>query len=673
MNFTLDKTSTQVLNHLVNSGSFIRPADLAVECGLSRRSVYYSVNRINEWLKANDLEPLVQKRNQGVSIQAGNLRQIQQLLHSESGDTPSLSPDARRELEICYLTFFRHDRIYIDDLTQYAGVSRNTVIQDLKHIGEYLEDYGLSLKYDLKLGYRILGDSIRRRAIFFLFYPGMIKYIDECWFPKEWLRRRDSYLEILRGIERDLDTEYVSGTLPTLAAFLMSLTPDSVPVSFDGMDVQEIKDTREFGLVSQRLDDLSEPEQVYVTLHLLGSRLQTIPVSFTRGEPESSHYAQLLVDEFEQVSCIAFDRKEELVTAIAAHLHNSLYRYKYGIQIGNPMLDDIRNEYRSLFELTQRACRGIKKEKGFTISEAEIAYLTLHFGAFLNTDTASNNDFRILIICPNGIGTGNMLKKEIRHLVPQATEITHESLKRYQPIHGYDLVVSTVPLTGEKHQVVVNPILTDQDRITILRSCMHTEPVSRVQITEICQLASRYIPAQDMEKFRRDLQEYFSSQNQVLAPARNEGNSLVHYLSQGHVQLIDQAKTWQDAIQQAAGPLLQNGSITQSYIEAILRDQIELGHCMFLTRGLVMAHTAPEHGVNRTDISLAALKSPVTFGNGEEARIVMVLAAEDQTQHLNILTDILSVFSRKQAIERIAGLNSVQEILDYIEKHTEKH
>ena len=69
---------------------------------------------------------------------------------------------------------------------------------------------------------------------------------------------------------------------------------------------------------------------------------------------------------------------------------------------------------------------------------------------------------------------------------------------------------------------------------------------------------------------------------------------------------------------------------------------------MFLADDLVLAHSAIENGVHHVDVSLCTFKKPVRFLNGKYARIILVLAAEDQTKHIRILNDVLDIFSKKK-------------------------
>ena len=57
---------------------------------------------------------------------------------------------------------------------------------------------------------------------------------------------------------------------------------------------------------------------------------------------------------------------------------------------------------------------------GLPVTDSEVAYLTLHFGAFLKSAEKKNLQLRILIVCVNGVSTGNMLKHEIEKLLPEA-------------------------------------------------------------------------------------------------------------------------------------------------------------------------------------------------------------------------------------------------------------
>lgn len=669
--YSLDKRCQEILKIVMYAGGYVKAQDLADELHISKRSIYYDITKINEWLETNHLPTLIQERGKGILAPTQHISIIQTFLDSQEGVVlNSITPDERHMIEICTI-FCKSHRLYIEDFIDICQVSRNTIINDLKAVVQFLEQYNLKLSYDIKSGYEILGDAVKKRAVFFMLFPQILDYFNNKTILVEYDAKVKKILDILTQIEHELDAEYVSGILPTLAMFMATLPHQHDTLNFSDMDEEEILQTKEFSLVKKYFPQLVHSEQIYVTLHLLGSRLQTIPVNVSKEQGETYEISKLLVSEFERLSYTYFQQEDELIKAINAHLKTSLYRYRYGIQLGNPLLDSIKTEYEALFELTKRACTVLEKNIGTIISDAEVAYLTLHFGAFMTTNQNDKKEFRILIICPNGIGTGNMLRNEISALIPQATEICNMPLSLYNENHNYDIVISTVVLPSEKKLVVVHPILTDQDRVTILRNCMYTDPHAKMQIDDITKIASSYMNHANLVKFQKSLQEYYSSIQIPKVPHRNFGQNLSYYLVPSHIQVNHQDISWEQALRISCQPLIDDQSITQRYIEAIIEDQKNKGLYMFLADDLVLAHSAIENGVRRVDVSLCTFKKPVQFLNGKTARIIIVLAAEDQTKHIRILNDVLNIFSKKKSIEQIVDLDSPTAIYHYISAHIE--
>lgn len=670
--YNLDKRCLEILNIIMYTSGYLKIQDLADELQVSKRSVYYDISKINEWLESNNIDPLIQERGKGLLINKQQSLAIQKVLNQTNDSLLVYTPEERVMIIICYIIVRDHP-LYIDDFIQECQVSRNTIINDLKSVDNLLSKYSLNLSYDIKSGYRIIGDIIKKRALFFMLFPNHLWSYHEKnqLFQSDDVKNKKN-LYLLRSIEKELQAEYVTGILPALSVFISSIENRDDEINFSDMDIEEIVETKEYQLVHEYFPKLKNSEQIYVTLHLLGSRLQTIPVNVMKEHGETYIIAKNLVKEFERISYFYYDKEEELINAISAHLKTSLYRYRYGIQLGNPMLDSIKTEYSDLFNLTKKACLTLEKQLDVLISDAEVAYLTLHFGAFMPQKKKNKEHFRILIICPNGIGTGNMLRQEVSNLVPQATEITNLPLSSYTPNHDFDVVISTVVLLNEKKLIVVHPILTDQDRVAILRNCMSTEPRAKMQIDDIINIAKNYIHPSQINDFRQNLQEYYSSIQVQKVHTKRHGNSLINFLTPNHILCIHQIVDWEQAIRISCQPLIDEDSITEKYVQSIINDQKEKGLHMFLADDLVLAHSAIENGVKQLDVSLATFKKPIYFPNGKAARIIIVLCAEDKTKHFGILNDVLEIFSKKKSIEQIVNLDSPEAIHRYIENSINK-
>ena len=87
--------------------------------------------------------------------------------------------------------------------------------------------------------------------------------------------------------------------------------------------------------------------------------------------------------EFERLACVIFEPKDGLIQDLYRHIEASIYRYRFGIQIGNLMAEDIKREYPYIFDVVRQTAQYLEQQIGVQISDSEVSYLTLHFGAHL--------------------------------------------------------------------------------------------------------------------------------------------------------------------------------------------------------------------------------------------------------------------------------------------------
>ena len=103
--------------------------------------------------------------------------------------------------------------------------------------------------------------------------------------------------------------------------------------------------------------------------------MQSIPVDFMEEQSWTKNhngFPGYLKNAFSRIAGVGFSKERELTEALAAHLKTSMYRYRYGIQLANPMLDNIKNEYGDLFELTARTCKYLEKEMDFRFRKVKL-------------------------------------------------------------------------------------------------------------------------------------------------------------------------------------------------------------------------------------------------------------------------------------------------------------
>ncbi|GGL57359.1 PTS sugar transporter subunit IIA [Sporolactobacillus putidus] len=137
----------------------------------------------------------------------------------------------------------------------------------------------------------------------------------------------------------------------------------------------------------------------------------------------------------------------------------------------------------------------------------------------------------------------------------------------------------------------------------------------------------------------------------------------------GHADKI----SWSDAIRKAAEPLLSTGKIKESYIKAMISLVEENGPYINIGPNIALAHARPENGVKKMGMSLLKVDSAINLVNKDHPiKLFFVLAAVDNTKHLQALKELTTLLGNPDIVKRIEKASSVSEIVREIKEDDEK-
>lgn len=337
----LSERCQKILNLLMYSYDYISLREIAEKTGVSRRSVYYDICSINDCLDSYKLPALKIVRGKGILIPEDERVAIAALEdnNAESNDYIFL-PSERVKIIVCYIIHSKTP-IYVEQLIEVYQVSRNTIFSDIRILIQQLHEYNLELTYAPKTGYKIEGDIIHVRALYFLFFDALRPLLESgmlSFFNHEEIC---DYYGRLLNVTTELHMNYVEGNLFSLAALLPIMKDSTEKLNFPGLKENKIFSSREFQLLQKHFPELREVEQIYLSLHLLGSRLSISTDKIFEDKSDQSIYGivKTLVTEFEKIACVYFDNRDELERALFIHIRSSMYRLRYGIQLGNPTIN----------------------------------------------------------------------------------------------------------------------------------------------------------------------------------------------------------------------------------------------------------------------------------------------------------------------------------------------
>ncbi|GGF27961.1 PTS ascorbate transporter subunit IIA [Halobacillus andaensis] len=140
---------------------------------------------------------------------------------------------------------------------------------------------------------------------------------------------------------------------------------------------------------------------------------------------------------------------------------------------------------------------------------------------------------------------------------------------------------------------------------------------------------------------------------------------LAEYL-EGNIRFLPSVDSWEEGIKKAADPLLHNGSITPQYIEDMIGNVNTNGPYIVIVPGIAMPHAKNDGSVVKTSVSYLKLEEPVKFPKDKEVHTFFVLAAEDSTGHLDLISDLSSILIEDEIKNKLEESKSEQEILEVL-------
>lgn len=709
---SLDQRSTAVLSHIVNAGSYVPVKELIEKFKISRRTIYYDIEKINSWLKENNLAPIKHLRGAGFSVEETTAAQIPEKIKVFKTWNYEYSAKERKAWLALYL-LGSDTPLFLEHLMERIRVSRNTTIEDLKVLKEEIARFHLSLEFERKSGYNILGneDDKRKAIVFYLSsvlpnegWQTLISKIpmilnsssaniedEHDLFNSEELK---AVQKIVAESEEDLNVKFTDDFFYSLTLRLMFFGKrlmQGKKVTIDEVEKEVLSETKEYQAalkIAEKLARLFEvefpqDEIFYITKHLLSSKVQSSKGiekgNVTTETQELSEVVSKMVTDFQKYACVFLSDRHLLEKNLLLHVKPSFYRIKYGLEVENQVAELMKEKYADIFQITKKVIHHLEKAVGKPVNEDEIALIAMHFGGWMRrTGLTPANRKKVLIVCANGLGTSKLLEHQLEGLFSTIDIVGSVSFREYvNATFDVDFIISTTPLPkNEKPVFIVSPILTEAEKESLLKkvnALLETETKPRLSSVDVLMdIIKKHTSIHNEERLEKELRQHFSkSKTKRLG---QEKPSLKDLLTKDFIQVKKEVKDWKEAIRVGAEPLLSHNYITEDYIDAMIRIITKLGPYIVVAPKVAIPHAKPEDGVKKLGMSLLCLENNVSFSKSErhEVQIIVVLAATDGETHLKALSELTTLLSNPKTLKAIINQPSVEEIFELIETQSSR-
>lgn len=667
----LEKSQKEFLMLLLENENPQSIQSIQDQLDISRRTVYYIVNKINDVFYDLRMEPINNKRGQGYYLTSDQKKVVDSILHSD-GTLQNLSPDERVHYLICWMMYPKAN-IHIENIMELFDISRNSVFNDLKDLKSEIEKYDVSLYFDIKNGYMINGQVFSKRALLLYYLKILLKKIHYKSIEFLDVSEVETFYSRLQQISLKMHNEYDDYNLLAIACLLNIVHYVDEKFDFSILELRDLEKTGELHMIDKYFQDLNVHERLYLTIHLLGSKAgSVIRLDDSQRDIQLFELALHLVDLFERQTSCDISEKNELVNSLYMHFKLSMYYYQLSIQISNTLLEDVKENYGNLYQMIKNLCESMDDEFPFILTDSEISYITMHFGGHLKQVQGKFYALiRVLIVCPSGISTSTLLKREVEDLYANVTVIAAtaaENIAQYK--ENIDFIVSTIDLDTDIPWIKVNAILTkdDKSKIASMMSLnMQTYKLNKDNFSGLFSIIQKYVDPIQMKNLKRDVYDYFREGNLIVDVVEEKQLRLKDIMYRDHLIRIDKDIMWDEAIRLASVPLLKTNIITENYINEMIGLVRDYGPYIVIKNRIAIAHAKTEAGANALGTALLINKKNIQFEDDLNIHYLFVISSSNPKEHLQILKDISMLASDDIDLNALLDKN-VDEIMEFIKK-----
>ncbi|WP_158607421.1 BglG family transcription antiterminator [Aerococcus agrisoli] len=596
--------------------------------------------------------------------------------------------DSEDRMKLIFLmTYSKLDELSVFHFQDFFLMSKGTISADIKALRTNLDSFNIELIYNRKLGFYLKGDEIVIRRLAKNFISSMFENQKAKYYLLVWLLEnnmtlyafiRDYLTQTMHGQKID----FVYGRLDEIVYFLAYTAKRIKEMPLKYMEDQKfLSELAIFPVVEKTCFEVFQSDNQIEVAYMT-----TILMTIVQGDLADPSFTFILQDaaslikNFERLAAIHFENYHQLLTNIFYHLVPTYFRIRFGYSLPNPLLLDIKQKYRDIFQITMDAFEEVVG-KSVMVPESEIGYLTILFGGEIYRINKGENyeNLSALIVCPSGISSSLILATELENMFPTIQFLKPMSISELSETDAgtYDIIFSTIPLISEKKVYVTKPLMTAYEKNVIINKVQNDWILPGVTLPnaeEIIAAIRPYIHYKEgvnREKLLEVLNHKFTK---LFEHKEVEKPLLKELITEDTVTVVDHVEDWKAAITLAANPLLRQGKIEEKYIDAMIQKVEENGPFIHIGPFVALPHARPEEGVNEIGMSILKVDEPVNLLDdvAHPIKLFICLAAVDNDTHLKALANLTNILSDEALLDRLVNAINPEAILEVINEGEEE-
>lgn len=649
---------------------------------IERSEVERQIHQLNNYLRKHNF-PLIELDSDNYYVPPA-LQEETKFVRQLYKNLQMVFSEEERQQLIYLIAFIRKTELSNFHYQEILQVSKNTVLADIKKVRDLCEAFSVKFSYTRKDGYHLEGTELNKRKMAFDLITKMIGQTNGKWLlnyvTTYWDETTDikAVVKLMKQQAKENKISIVENRMNEIAYLIEFIRMRKHPLKvnlkpYKALISKEMAVYKySFNVLDTLIQSLNNNSEVYV----LSSLLLSIIEGDMKDRDRDVLYetTKRVVDTMEALSLVSFQSKDQLITSLYTHLVPAYYRLTFDWPFRNDLTDVIKEDNKELFHIVNRALDPLREVVAQSISDDEIAYFVIHFGGQLESQLHEKKQYRVLIICPNGISSSLILKTELQQLFPDFSFLQKHSVDdlRLVETEDYDMIFSTVYVKADKPLYIVKPIMSSLAKNRLVQRITKDFMIDNFMVPNIDDLLKtirKYATIHDEKKLHRELL------NTIISQESEKGDDLpmlTDLLTKPYIQVLkgEAITGWKEAIEASCQPLIEKNNIGPEYVEAIFKKLETYGAYIDLGQGVAIPHARPEDGVKELGMSLLVLEAPVYLLDDEKhpVQLLVTLAAIDNETHLKALSQLTEILRDKDRLTALKQAKSPEDVLELIQE-----
>ncbi|WP_179134452.1 BglG family transcription antiterminator [Oceanobacillus timonensis] len=654
----LTRRQKKLLRLMLSEKGFKTIKSYASMMQVSERTMYSDLEIIRQFLEENNAK-LQKKPGTGVKVQMKQ-EVKDRMLNAMDMFNDKMIPLStnERKIDILKQLLLSEKTTSLQKLSETYLVSKSSLVNDLDEIEVWVQPYHIKLIRDRR-GTQIIGDEKNKRKAIAEIIIRNIHYdfSDEEKFPQSRVelgifKRLASIFgtsdlmiveEIISEAEKQLNYYIIEPYYTNLITHvLISISRITSGYKIDNISNNERHGDRDktyfvtcfiAGQITENFGiDIPEKEVIYLHQYILGSGKSKDMTHADLSElihgidEDTRSVVTEMITLSSRIVHMDFSADKELYLGLLMHVKPMLNRLYYSIHIKNQLLSDIKEQYSGTFAMTLLASSAIENQLDLRVNEDEIGYLTTYFQAAIERQMTVKN---VIVVCPDGIGTSELIANRIKRYLPQfnvkATMPLTELNKIDRSDEHIDFIISTVPIPFDSLPVVVvSPLVNEIDLKNI------SSFTTNLSVSHLIKENTSYY----------ELLRFLESDLIFCDVDFQDKKTVIHFMCR---------------------QLANKGYVSRNYGDSVIeREQTtptSIGKCV------AMPHGDSRH-VQETKVSIAILKHAIDWGHGVKVKMIFMIAVKmDETISKKIIRDFYRLFESENTLNKVISSNTPEELL----------